>query len=405
MNHFVPLDDRQQNHPHSHPPPPTSHKSIPTNENAPPSALYGSNPKAPPWSTSGIPPWSTATRPLSDIRELTEPSLVGNIKRVPSLSRRPSKASVKSHSRKPSIARTPSVRTPQPQKSAAGEDRPGRPRVQKPSSTPGDRSSCSSIYSIPLTTVPPRSTSKPRRQGSVPRKDIASNEQLHPRGRNFTIPNNGRARSPIKEHAARFDPVTPETQRRAPSKTFLRNLHPVDILDAPCHRHPRVSVDLHISAPLFVGGGSIDGHVRVNVDDAERIRHKRAIALGRVSIDLLGVEEMTVSKRSIFLNLATEVVDADHPPPRSMVESIHQLSPIDPFWLLAPSISSLPFVVSLPLDVGPPPFMSKHAKIRYILCVTLLVRDQGRQYLVRSSQEIFVLSVYDRKVHEPDEVR
>ncbi|TID24201.1 hypothetical protein E6O75_ATG02566 [Venturia nashicola] len=78
-----------------------------------------------------------------------------------------------------------------------------------------------------------------------------------------------------------------------------------------------------------------------------------------------------------------------------MVESLKQLSPLDPFWMLAASNSSLPFLLSLPLDVGPPPFYSKHARIRYLLAVTLLVRDQGKQYLVRASQEVSVLSVYD----------
>jgi len=148
---------------------------------------------------------------------------------------------------------------------------------------------------------------------------------------------------------------------------------------------------------LFIGGGSIEGTARITVDEAERIRHRRSLAINRVSVDLLGVEEMTGAKRSIFLNLATEMIDADNPPPHNMVESLKQISPIDPFWYLAPSVSSLPFVLSLPLDVGPPRFQSKHARIRYVLCITLLIRDSGRTYLVRASQDVFVLSVYDRK--------
>lgn len=90
-------------------------------------------------------------------------------------------------------------------------------------------------------------------------------------------------------------------------------------------------------------------------------------------------------------------MDSDNPPPHGMVESLKQISPIDPFWLLAPSASHLPFLISLPLDVGPPPFQSKTARIRYVLCATALIRDQGKQYLVRSSQEVSVLSVYDRE--------
>jgi len=53
------------------------------------------------------------------------------------------------------------------------------------------------------------------------------------------------------------------------------------------------------------------------------------------------------------------------------------------------------FFEGLPLDVGPPPFQSKTAKIRYVLCVTLLVREQARQYVVRTSEDVTVLSVYD----------
>jgi hypothetical protein len=133
----------------------------------------------------------------------------------------------------------------------------------------------------------------------------------------------------------------------------------------------------------------------VTVEDIERIRHRRELAIGRISIDLLGVEELSSSKREVFLNLACELLDSDNPPPHNMVDSLKQLSPIDPFWALAPSVSTLPFVLSLPLDVGPPPFNTKHARIRYVLAATMLIRDQGKQYLVRSSQEISVISVYD----------
>jgi hypothetical protein len=107
---------------------------------------------------------------------------------------------------------------------------------------------------------------------------------------------------------------------------------------------------------------------------------------------------MSSSKRNILLNLATELVDSDNPPPYNMVESLKQVSPLDPFWLLAPSVSHLLFLISLPLDIGPPPFRSKMARIRYVLSATALLRDQGKQYLVRSSQEVSVLSVYDREL-------
>lgn len=133
----------------------------------------------------------------------------------------------------------------------------------------------------------------------------------------------------------------------------------------------------------------------MTVEDIERVRHRRELAVGRISLDLLGVEELSGSKRAVFLNLACELIDSNNPPPHNMVDSLKQLSPIDPFWALAPSVSTLPFVLSLPLDVGPPPFNTKHARIRYVLAATMLIRDQGKQYLVRASQEVAVISVYD----------
>ena len=136
--------------------------------------------------------------------------------------------------------------------------------------------------------------------------------------------------------------------------------------------------------------------MQINIDDADRIRHRKTLAIARISIDLLGLEEMTGNRRSVFLNLATEMIDEHNPPPQNMVDSQEQIGRDDPFWHLMPSITNLPFMMSLPLNVGPPPFQSKNAKIRYVLCVSLLVRDQGKQYIVRASEDISVLSVYDR---------
>jgi hypothetical protein len=68
----------------------------------------------------------------------------------------------------------------------------------------------------------------------------------------------------------------------------------------------------------------------------------------------------------------------------------------DSFWSLIPSFTSLPFVISLPLDTGPPPFHSKHARIRFVLCATILIKDGDRRYLVRCSEDVSVLPTYDR---------
>ena len=146
-----------------------------------------------------------------------------------------------------------------------------------------------------------------------------------------------------------------------------------------------------------MGGGSIEGTVQINIDDAERIRHRRTLDIARISIDLLGIEEMSGNRRCVFLNLATELIDEDHPPPQHMVYDQKPIGSNDLFWHLMPSVTNLAFNLSLPLNVGPPPFQSKNARIRYALCVSLLIRDHGKQYIVRTSDDVTVLSVYDRE--------
>lgn len=371
-------------------------------------SLTESSPAPAPWAP-GLPPWAINLRPLSDIRELTEPSLAElnqrnqEVNRRPSVTRNNSRDGRSAHSRHGSLRRNDSqnetvykpLRTSTQQ---VAELEGNRPVAQE------EQTDRSSAYSLSLENVPPRSSSRPNRTkesgNSVDRPQQSFLvPSPAPRGLGYTITSHGRGISPVKE-ALKQSRTTypPDATHRLPSRTFVRTIEPnYDVLDFPKHRHPRISVELHVNASLFVGGGSVEGYVRITVDAIERIRHRRQLALSRVSIDLLGVEEVSGAKRNIYLNLATELIDTDNPPPCNMVESLRQMSPLDPFWLLTPSVSTLPFLLSLPLDVGPPPFHSKHASIRYVLCVTLLVRDQGKQYLVRHSQEISVLSVYDRE--------
>ena len=284
-----------------------------------------------------------------------------------------------------------------------------------PSRTPSPADhSISSIYSIPPGSIPPRSSSKTRaRSASQSRLALPTSSLVHPqppipslnnaptiplpplRGTGATIPQRGQSESPLRNLPVA---VPHDTYRRPPSRTFIREPLSAELLEYPSHRHPRVHLGLDLSASLFVGGSSIEGVVQINIDDAERVRHRRTLAIARISIDLLGLEEMSGNKRSVFLNLATELIDDENPPPPNMVDSQNQIGRGDPFWQLIPSITSLPFSMSLPLNVGPPPFQSKSARIRYVLCVSLLIRDQGKQYIVRISDDITVLSVYDRKL-------
>lgn len=378
------------------------------------------------------PSWAKA-RPLSDIRELTEPSLAdtiprrllsdGNLSRSTSRLEMPQKPSTASKLRPSTDTRYGENRDPDRKNSI--DSNGGGFTCQERSSrtpsppTPTDKNSVSSTNSIPLGSVPHRSSSRTRarstsrtrqppttHQPSTAQRPPAStathtkptNPQLPSRGTSHNIPRHGQSLSPLRHVATRIDPKLHDNNRRIPFRTFIREPLPKELVEFPSHRHPRIELGMDLSASIFVGGGSIEGTVQISIDDAERIRHRRTLDIARISIDLLGIEEMSGDRRSVFLNLATELIDEDHPPPSHMVYDQKPVSSHDLFWHLMPSFTNLAFSLSLPLNVGPPPFRSKNARIRYTLCVSLLIRDHGKQYIVRSSDDVTVLSVYDRKL-------
>ncbi|KAF2668386.1 hypothetical protein BT63DRAFT_274752 [Microthyrium microscopicum] len=369
------------------------------------------NPAPLPWTNGNVPPWAAKLRPLSDIREMTEPSLIDTANRDHDLSRKPSISRADSLSRKTSLKRKKSLARNGSQHSLA---RSGHTIAEVEASVSlhsiqvETQSDHSSAYSLSLENVPPRSSSRRnldirgrslpllRQPDSTTALTGSQISLLDPKPMGYRMPNKAAPRSPLKKMISRDSLSQLVPGRHHGPRTFIRTTNPnTDIIDFPTHRHPRVSADLQVGSALFFGGSTIEGRIKVNVQDVYRAKHKAQFAIGRVSLDLLGIEEMNGAKRSIFLNLATELIDHAHPPPHQMVTSLKQISPTDPFWLLAPSLSSLPFILNLPVDIGPPSFQSKHARIRYTLAVTILVRDQGKQYLVRSSQEISVLPVYD----------
>lgn len=139
----------------------------------------------------------------------------------------------------------------------------------------------------------------------------------------------------------------------------------------------------------------MEGQVKVTVDGNERLKSRRSLGIGALAVDLVGFEDMAGGKKASFLAVGTELIDDAHPPPADMVEPPNPLTPNEPFWTLTPSTSLLAFMVSLPLEPGPPPFQSKNASIRYLLCATALISDAGKHYRVRCSQEVHVLPTYD----------
>ncbi|RMY75241.1 hypothetical protein D0863_02706 [Hortaea werneckii] len=360
-----------------------------------------------------IPPTTGSTRPLSDIREITEPSLIdvaarysrGNNRRRRSASRDASshRDLLLRHERSPRRHWSPK-RHEQGTVLGQGYHHPhvvAGNTVERSSSSYSSPAGGSTPFSVPQTSIPRRSSSFGHTRH--PSKGHARKHSIRAAPTpgltltdTLTIPNHGRSQSPVKQAGLRQDPISSDAARRVPSRTLLRHPHPYDILEYPSYKHPRLKLELQATAPVFVGGGSVEGTVKVTVDNNERLKQRRTLGIGAISVDLVGYEEATGGgRRAIFLSLVTELLDAKHPPPANMAHPVNPLVPGDRFWTLMPSTSTLPFMVSLPLDTGPPPFRSKHACIQFTLSVTALVCDAGKLYRVRTSQSVDVLPTYD----------
>jgi hypothetical protein len=351
----------------------------------------------------------TGMRPLSDIREITEPSLIDMVNYAQRQSQQALVADQRKTSKSNSMKRGGSISRNGSLKAA---DQPNRREHTRTRSAENGSSSysttpeASSCYAIPQSSVPRRSSSHAHINKTHNRKpsirSVRANDSRsgfpvvnNPPNSQFIVTNHGPSRSPVKDVGARLNAISSDLARKIPSKTYIRTPAPTDILDFPVYRHPRVRLELHTSAPLFVGGGSVEGHVKVIVDDNEKLKHRRSLGVAATTIDLVGFEEVTGHRRATFLALGTELMDSNHPPPSTMVEPDNPLLHGERFWSLKPSVSALPFMLSLPLDTGPPPFASKQAKIRFLLCVTVTIRDAGKRYRVRTSQDICVVPTYD----------
>lgn len=258
-----------------------------------------------------------------------------------------------------------------------------------------------SALSLPMKDVPERRSSASffakgnatSRHSSI--SDLPSWKLPPPSAAGQIIPPRGRASSPVRK-ALNHDPVSSDTLGRSPSKTFIRTTTPLDILDLGNTRHGRVDMNLQTPAPLFVGGGTIEGHVLLTIDGGTVRKTKpKSLTISRLSIDVVGVEEVTDGRRWIFLSLATELFDEQHPPAASLVTTQIPASGSELSWPLQPSSAVIPFCLNLPLNIGPPPYVSKQARIRYILCATAHIKSAGTLALIRQSFEIQMLTVYD----------
>lgn len=367
-----------------------------------PAALRKNTSTPPNWTRATDEPPASSARPLSDIREVTEISLMdgvlsrarqdpahssGGINRQSSLKR--SGSLKRGHPTQ--IKRNNSVKIIEPEPYRKQPSTSSSDPEQPPTPTP----EASSVYSAPPSSIPRRTSTKTKRPQENEDRHV---DATFERSSGESIRNHGESISPLKAAGLHRTSTESETSYRLPSRTFVRSPAPIDVLEFPTCRHARVDLDIHVIAPLFVGGGTVEGYVRITVDEADRTRQRKEIYISAMAVDLLGVEELVgQNRKAIFLSLATELVDKRNPPPREMILPTAVPSAKEGLWVLRPTFTTIPFRVNLPLDVGPTPFRSKTAQIRYMLCVTMIVRDSGRLYTVRSSQNVTVVSTYDRE--------
>lgn len=180
------------------------------------------------------------------------------------------------------------------------------------------------------------------------------------------------------------------------SRTFTRPTKPLDIIENPELKHPRLSLSTSLLSPLFRSGETIEGHIDIVIDNGRltcRCMTKPKLMMGRLLIDVVGVETCR-GRHDIFRSIALELIGEGHPPPSTMVVTTQVLP--DNFWELIPSESRIPFRIDLPARMGPPPYNSKYAAIRYILCATIVLKLVDRVFVVRASRDMNVVTIHNR---------
>ncbi|KAF8251940.1 hypothetical protein K440DRAFT_51622 [Wilcoxina mikolae CBS 423.85] len=95
----------------------------------------------------------------------------------------------------------------------------------------------------------------------------------------------------------------------------------------------------------------------------------------------------------MFMSIASELIDEDHPPPAAMLATAEEEQKM--FWKVKPSRSFLPFKLNLPLNVGPGPFDSVRARIRYVIHGTIMISINGSKSIVRCCRDIRIISALD----------
>ena len=334
---------------------------------------------------------------LSDVREVSSSSQGGTVRKWKSAlstdgASEPKLALPRSRFNKTSDSLSSAYTTP----TAKPEADPATPLKEFGSCAP-------SALSLPLTDVPLRRSSASFLGGhsttgsqNVSLSDFPSWKLPGPAQAGQIVPPRGRADSPVKA-ASRRDATTTELLRHSSSRTFIRTSAPLDVIENGSLRHPRLDMTVRLPSPLFVGGGTIEGQINLKVDAHATNKSKlKPMHICSLSIDIIGVEEVTDGRRWIFLSLATELFDQAHPPPPSLVSSQDSASSSEQLWpLKSLSAAAVPFCINLPLNIGPPPYLSKQAAIRYLFCPTAMIKIGDKQCIIRQTWNIQMLTVHD----------
>ncbi len=246
-----------------------------------------------------------------------------------------------------------------------------------------------------LTAIPERRSSRAIANGSSAASILLTPPRAPPPipanntpGQCFTVPTRGRAESPIRRPVHSNPP-------QVPTRTFVPAILPNDLLDTPRLAHRRLSLAIHLSSPVYIGGATVEGEIHVTIDGGtleSRRKQKSAISLRRLSVTLIGIESCK-GRQEMFRALMCDLIDATHPPPSTMAPSHGP----ETSWDVQPSESTLLFRLDLPVLMGPPPYKSKEVGITYSLSTLAEFKIRGKKHFTRESRELVVLTAHDRR--------
>ena len=261
-------------------------------------------------------------------------------------------------------------------------------------------SRAASAMSLPLREVPERRSSasifaQSLHESRKPSFQELPKWQVPPRAaRSKSVSLRGRSDSPVRQALNRATQSS-EAMRTSPSRTFIRTIPPLDVLERGSMRNERLDFSVHLPSPLFVGGGTIEGQIKLNVHEDTKKSKSRSISISRLSIDVIGVEEVNDGRRWVFLSLGSELFDENHPPPPALISSRKSQLGSELSWPLKSASAVVPFCINLPLNLGPPPYLSRQASIRYILSPAAHFKVGDKRAMVRQTWNIHMLTVYD----------